>query len=337
MTGDRVEGSVGRGPQFDLDHLPDTLEYVGEFGSELILFLPFVTWLARAGLLKDRRIVTYGGMRCFYEHLGCAGLIEKPGRRTYVPPHERPDWLPVRNEHDFDTRQASPRHMRPDLRPRFRAMNLHREIGSPARPLLIIHNKHNNEWGKGPVNHIPIDTLETIFRVLKSDFTIVYIRHGMGPAEGGFVEDHLGTVPGFDDHALLRRHPEVLGFDDLFADYRAATGDDDLNRFKAMLLARCHRFISSQGGGAYQMSLFDGALFVVLHREGQEEHWEYFPGHFAFMARVPALLAVCRNDDDLIRAIPLFSGSFMADDRCLPAPGVAPILAALSPATIRQR
>jgi hypothetical protein len=52
---------------------------------------------------------------------------------------------------------------------------------------------------------------------------------------------------------------------------------------------------------------------------------------------VPPLLAVCRNDDELIRAIPLFTGSFMANDRCLPAPGAAPILAALSPATIRTR
>jgi hypothetical protein len=56
-----------------------------------------------------------------------------------------------------------------------------------------------------------------------------------------------------------------------------------------------------------------------------------------FLAPVPPLLAVCRNDDELIRAIPLFTGSFMANDRCLPAPGAAPILAALSPATIRTR
>ena len=329
--------AVARAASIDVANLPETLEYVGEFGPELVLFLPFMTWLAREGALRNRRIVTYRGMRCFYEDLDCAELIEKPGARSYVPPQQRSDWLPVKNEHDFDTRQASPRHLCPDLRTRFRVMKLSREIGSQARPLLIIHNKYANEWGEGPINHIPIATLDTIFRVLKHEFTIVYIRHGMAPPEGGFVEDHNETLPGFDDRDLLQRHPEVLGFDELFAEHRAATGDDDLNRFKTMLLARCHRFISCQGGGAHQISLLNGSLFIVLHRRGSEEHWAYSTGYYSFLAKVPPMLAVCRNDDELIRAIPLFIGSFMAHDRCLPAPGAAPILAALSPATISQR
>jgi hypothetical protein len=329
--------TVARAPLAEAATLPETLEHTGEFGPELVLFLPFVTWLAREGLLRNRRIVTYRGMRCFYDDLDCAELIEKPNARSYVLPQNRPDWLPVKNEHNFDTRLASSRHLCPDLRARFRAMKLSSEIGSEARPLLIIHNKYSNEWGEGPVNHIPIATLDLIFRMLKHEFTIVYIRHGMVPPEGGFVEDHNETLPDFDDRGLLQRHPEVLGFDELFANHRAATGVDDLNRFKAMLLARCHRFISSQGGGAHQIALLSGSLFVVLHRRGSEEQWAYFPGYYSFLAPVPPLLAICRNDDELIRAIPLFIGSFVVNDRCLPAPGAAPILAALSPATISQR
>jgi hypothetical protein len=227
---------------FDLANLPETLEYVGEFGAELVLFLPFMTWLAREGLLRNRRIVTYRGMRCFYEDLDCTELIERPDLRGYVPPHQRPDWLPVKNEHDFDTRQPSSRHLCPDLRARFRAMKLNREIGDRTRPLLIIHNKYTNEWDNGPINHIPIATLAVIFRVLKYEFTILYIRHGMNPPEGGFVEDANTMLPGLDDRGLLQRHPEVLGFDELFAEYRASTGGDDMNRFKAMLYASCHRF-----------------------------------------------------------------------------------------------
>jgi hypothetical protein len=332
-----TSSSVPQSVLIDIANLPSTLEFVGEFGSELVLFLPFLTWLSREGLLKKRRIVTYRGMRCFYEDLDCAELVEKRGLRRYVPPQDRPYWLPVKNEHDFDGRQPSPRHLFPDLRARFRAMKLGVEIGSPTRPLLIIHNKHTNEWGEGPINHINIPTLDKIFSVLKHEFTIVYIRHGMAPLDAGFNEDHLETLPGFDDRGLLKRHPDILTFDELFAEHRAVTGDHDLNRFKMMLLARCHRFISCQGGGAHQMALLNGSLFVVLHRRGLEEHWAYFPGYYSFLAPSPPLLSVCRNDDELIGALPLFAGSFIANDRCLPGPGAAPILDSLSPATIRAR
>ncbi len=317
--------------------LPETLDYIGEFGPELILFLPFVTWLARQGMLRGRRIATYRGMRCFYEDLDCAGIVEKPDKREYVRPQDRPFWLPVKNEHDFDTRRASPFHLYPDLRARFGAMQLGIDIGSPARPLLIIHNKHNLEWKTGPINCIPLDALDAIFRVLKHDFTIVYIRHGMAPPEGGFVDDHNDALPGYDDAALLLRHPEVHGFDRLFDAYRAASGDDDVNRFKAMLLARCHRFISSQGGGAHQIAMFSGSLLVVLHRRGFEEQWAYYPGYYSFLAPVPPVLAVCRTEAELMRALVLFGGSVVVNDRCLPGPAAAPILAALSPATISQR
>lgn len=320
-----------------VDALPETLEYEGEFGAELVLFLPFVTWLSREGLLKNRRIVTYRGMRCFYEDIACAELIEKREDRRYVPPTQRPAWLPVKNEHDFDKGQPSTRHFCPDLRSRFRAMPLSCGLEGESRPLLIIHNKHANEWGKGPVNAIGMATLDAIFCALKHEFIIVYMRHGMAEADSGYVGDHNEVFCDFDDRALLRRHPDVLVFGDLFATHRRATGDADLNRFKMALMARCHRFISSQGGGAHQIALLSGSMFVVLHRWGFEEHWAYDEGYYAFMARVPPLLAVCRNDQDLIRAIQLFPGSVVVGDRCLPGRGAAPILAALAPDSLSRR
>lgn len=320
----------------DLANLPETLEFAGEFGTELVLFLPFLTWLSREGLLRNRRIRIYRGMRCFYEDLDCAELIEKSDRRVYVKPSERPEWLPVKNDHNFDTRQRSPRHLFPDLRQRFRAMPLSRELGSKERPLLIVHNKHDNEWRAGPVNCIPLDALDVLFHVLKHHFTIVYIRHGMLDS-GSFVRDHTATLPDFDDRGLLERHPEVLGFDELFLQHRNETGDDDMNRFKMMLLARCHRFISSQGGGANQISLLNGSLFVVLHRRGREARWAYSQGHYTFHASVPPLLAVCLDHEELLRAIPIFIGSFVVSDRCLPTPAAAKILDQLSPRTIRKR
>lgn len=127
--------------------LPDELEYIGEFGAELVLFLPFCAWLSKAGLLKNRRIRTYRGMRCFYDDLDCLEIVEKDQPRTFVPPQDRPSsWLPVRNEHNFDERERPALHLYPDLRSKFCNLSLAPEIGTAQRPLLIIHNKHDKEW-----------------------------------------------------------------------------------------------------------------------------------------------------------------------------------------------
>src|SRR5262245_33613763 len=108
--------------------LPDVLEYTGEFGAELVLFLPFCEWLSSQRLLSNRSICTYAGMRCFYERLDLGTLIEKEEERRYVPPNKRPCWMPIRDEHRFDVR-ISKRFLRyPDLRARFSRYRVPRQI-----------------------------------------------------------------------------------------------------------------------------------------------------------------------------------------------------------------
>ena len=35
------------------ENLPEKLEYIGEFGSEIVLFIPFLRFLNKKGLLKN--------------------------------------------------------------------------------------------------------------------------------------------------------------------------------------------------------------------------------------------------------------------------------------------
>jgi hypothetical protein len=42
--------------------LPNTLEFRGEFGSELACFLPFVYWLHSIGAMSGKTVLTYAGM-----------------------------------------------------------------------------------------------------------------------------------------------------------------------------------------------------------------------------------------------------------------------------------
>jgi len=272
-------------------------------------------------------------MRCFYDELDCLEVLEKDEPRRWVPHQERPSWLPVKNEHTFDGLGRPAEHIYPDLRAKFAKLRLLPEIGTADRPLLIVHNKHNVEWGSGPVNHIPLATLDALFGSLERDFTVVYIRHGIAPMEPGFSPDHNVALP-FADREVLARHPDVLCFDDLYAAHRAQGGTQDLNTFKNVLYSRCYRFLSSQGGGSYQMALFSGSLLVILHRRGREEILSYAGGFFNFMATVPPKLAICRTENQLLRALPLFASTTVSQDKLLLSPANERLLADFAPSSV---
>lgn len=314
---------------------PETLEYTGEFGAELVLFFPYCAWLSQAGLARDRKIKTYAGMRTYYEDLGFAEIVEKDSRRDYVHPDQRPAWLPIRNEHEY-VRGRSPYHFFPDLRLRYAKLDWVYNLIPQDRPLLIIHNKYAMEWGEEPVNFISPDTLSYLFELYRDWFQIVYIRHG-SKAVRGFSEDHNRVLKEFGDLDLLREFKDVIWFDDLFERHLAAGGRDDVNCFKNALYSRAFRFITTQGGGAHHIAMFSGSAIVLLHRRGSELNGAYNHGYYNFMARVPPILGVCRNERELMLGAHMFLGSDANQDRIfLPAHSIR-TLSALSPATARNR
>lgn len=316
--------------------LPDTLDYEGEFGAELLLFLPFVTWLSKAGWLRTRRLRIYQGMRCFYDDLDCLELVEKNQLRVDVPPAYRLASLPVKDEHTFDGIGRSPFHMDPDLRRKFVARSIPAVIETPAKPLLIVHNKHNAEWYRAPVNYISLDALDAMFRALTPHFTVVYIRHAVSDVPAGFSADRVRALP-FDDRTVLAQHPDVWPFDDLYAAYKATGGPDDFNTFKNVLYSRCYRFISVQGGGAHHIACFSGSLLMVLHRKGNEDRWAYRDGYYRFVSNPAPRLAVCCNDAELIQGLDLFIDSAVCDRQILLASRHERLLHQLSASTLSDR
>jgi len=317
--------------------LPDTLEYSGEFGPELVLFLPFVRWLARTGRLGTRTVLTYRGMAPFYAGLGIAALLEKDAPREWVPPDRRPRWLPVRNEHDFDGRGRPDAHDYGDMRATFAATPLPdalvAELGD--KPLLIVHNKVADEWGLGPINFIPLGVLETLFATLADAFTIVYIRHGKRALSATFSQDH-NQVRDFDDAALLAKFPRVLDFDDLFDRHGEAFGGA-INLFKARLYAVCYHFMTSQGGGAAQIAQYSGSLIAIMHRKGQEQRWAYAPGYYQFMAEPPPTLLLCASGRELKSTFAAFKRSIFDERRVVLAPEDSGLAVTLSIDDIAKR
>jgi hypothetical protein len=294
-------------PQSILRKLPETLEYTGEFGAELVLFTPFCEWLSSRGLLRNRSLRIYAGMRCFYDQMKCRAIIEKDEDRRYVAPAKRPDWMPIRNEHTFDT-AISNRFLRyPDLRARFSSCAVPHEIAHSTKPLLVVHNKYNIEWDRGPINCIPLRALDKLFGELKSRYTVVYVRHGATVAPG-YSRDH-NTPLMLDETKVLRRHPTVLNFDDLYRRGSLCGQASDFNTFKNAIYSRCYHFISSQGGGAHHIALYSGSLIAILHKEGRELEWAYSSGYYGFMADPPPIRVICRHEHELDHLAPIFATS----------------------------
>jgi hypothetical protein len=314
------------GLESHLRNLPEVLDYTGEFGAELVLFLPFCEWLSSQGILRDRTIRTYAGMRCFYERLRCRAIIEKTEDRRYLPPGRRPEWMPIRDEHKFDISISKRFFSYPDLRSRFSKYKLPKAIARSKYPLLVIHNKYNIEWESEPVNYIPLVSLDKIFSHLKSVYTIVYVRHSDDPGPG-YSQDHNTMLP-LNDAEVLNRHPTVLNFEEL---YKHRTSEYDLNTLKNAIYSRCYHFISAQGGGAHHMALFSGSLIAILHRGGHESEWAYSSGYYGFMADPPPTRAICSDEDDLECVVPIFSNSRLVKGKLHVGSAVEHILHRLSP------
>jgi hypothetical protein len=258
------------------------------------------------GRLKYRRVVSYAGMRPFYYFLNKENYAEKSEQRRYVPFEDRPTYWPNWGELSL---QPSLFAQFPDYRRVYE-----RRFGSDFdKPILVVHNKHCLEWDIGPVNFMPVDTLDRMFTLLKQKFQIVYFREGFGSIDLGvlgYSADHNIPYP-FDDEALLRQHPDVIVFERLAAAGRSRAS---YNELKLAVFADCKNFISSQGGGAHMIAMFSDSVLVILHRAGFELRGTYVKGFYRFAANPPPVLLVTRSSRELEEAAGIFQYRHDAKD-----------------------
>lgn len=135
-------------------------------------------------------------------------------------------------------------------------------------PLLILHNKFNQEWGEEPTNFIDIPTLLYLMDMLKGRYTIVYMRPYTSQHLRGYIGDmNLDLV--FDDHEQIRlHHPEVHLAHELLDQHPEMA---DFNQLQLALHAQADAFISVLGGNAIIASYFAGTN-IIYAVNGQEAH-----------------------------------------------------------------
>ncbi len=286
--------------------LPDTLEFRGEFGSELACFLPFIYWLHSIGGMNDRKILTYSGMRPFYYFLSPEQYTEKSERRRHYQTYNRSPFTPNIDEH---IAFRKPLEFYPDYRSVYR-----NAIFRMDRPILVIHNKYNKEWDGGPVNHLGLELLDKLLGELRHHFFCVYIRPGISTRPSDFSED-ANTVFEFDDRDVLSSYDDVLIFDDLASRFN---GGSKYNLLKNLLYANTHHFICAQGGASYHPAMFSGSCIAVNHKVGLETQFAYAHGLYRHLSNPCPIMLITKNDDSLLEAaFALTRSKVMVDRVCL--------------------
>jgi hypothetical protein len=256
---------------------PEQLVVTAEFGFELLVYACYFYWLHRRGLLFQHTITTYPGMRSFYWFLPDRRVKEVARQRTG---HSRPSLFlhnPQEHVKDFDYRywEALP------LRRHYSRVARQLLLPPSDKPLLIIHNKYNSEWGGAPVNYIPPDQLRELVAVLAPTYQLVYIRP-VG-TESGFSWDHNRLVASFPDYEVLPAH--VWQLNEL---HQQCAPHLTYNEFKIRVYCRATCFIGTQGGSSHFAAFFGGRQ-LILHVRGSESRSGAYEGWYHRLCSNPAL------------------------------------------------
>jgi len=275
------------------------LEYRGEFGAEITTFIPFVAWLKNGGYLAGRRIVTYAGMRPYYFFLDESEIEERLELRSWLPVSER--YWPANSTY---TATASPWHVYPDYRRHY--MQSGRRFD---RPVLFIQNKFAVEWGEGPVNYIPLDSLRRLLELTATKFDVVYSR----PRERAFgYSSDENTACDYPDRAVIGQFPHVTDFE---AECQATARN--YNQAKLEVLAQSHLFVAVQGGGAHLLACFGNSLLLLLHNAGDEYPHAYKHGPYKYLSAPAPKLLVALNTEEFKSGIEIVGNAVLQGSKLL--------------------
>eukprot|EP01059_Diplonema_ambulator_P014364 TRINITY_DN2524_c1_g1_i2.p1 TRINITY_DN2524_c1_g1~~TRINITY_DN2524_c1_g1_i2.p1 ORF type:complete len:381 (+),score=105.80 TRINITY_DN2524_c1_g1_i2:1098-2240(+) len=157
------------------------------------------------------------------------------------------------------------------------------------KPILVISNKYQREWGKNPINFIPVDVLLRMVDLLLPHYTIVYSR----PGNDHIAPDGSRHIDLDEKDAL--REKGVLLMDDLYTSCQQAWPVSyPYNQFQMWVFANSERFIAVQGGNSVLASYMAGPtglvhVYIVQGKELQGETigtwYSQFSGAYVRMYR----------------------------------------------------
>ena len=161
------------------------------------------------------------------------------------------------------------------------------------KPICVIANRYNREWGKEPVNFFDEVTLDKMFDTLKKKFQIIYIATDL-PKK---YQDNEPSLL-LKDRDVCAKHKEVIIFQDIV--------EESWNTTILKVFANTEYFITMNGGYSILASYFGGKniIFTKWCREvadlGVKSFWRWYPKFSGQSVRV------ARSEKDLLNKIDWF-------------------------------
>jgi hypothetical protein len=259
-------------------HLP-------EFGYELISSLPYCYSLYKKGKLGD----TISGLdtTCLY-FFNSGKHTEVMDKRGW---HNMPKLCDAKfpnigiHTPELDMDNFLP----PPLKEHYESKKIVFE-----KETIVICNRYNLEWGDDPINFIDIETLKSLFILLKDDYQIVYINL---KGDSRYYDDAPPLELG--DFDLIKNYykDDVIVIQDLFKDY-----DTTFNDLQMRVFAGCSKFVTSNGGQSILTSYFGGEniIFTKKCREILPEINSFYRWYHKFGN---SIIKVVNTENELIEII----------------------------------
>lgn len=231
------------------------ISFQGEFAPELQFVLPFAYWHYKNGTLKKTTSSKYTRELYFFseDHEELFDIRSNEGNYNYEIPR-------VLYSHDYDITKWLP----VPLKEKYQ-----NNIYVWEKPILIIANRYNMEWGQAPISYFSIPMLDFMIKTLKSRYTIVYNR----PRPKNITMDN-SDVYELNEYDWIRdTHPEVVLMEDLYDKNEAKARN--FNHFQLMVYANAERFLSIHGGTCTLASYFGGEN-IIYSKQGPEHYFKCF-------------------------------------------------------------
>jgi hypothetical protein len=247
-----------------------------EFGYELQLVIPYAYYLHKKNLL-DKTISSFMTRELYY-----FSKNHEEKYKTRTPNHPN---VPNINPHVKELNYAE--YVPPPYKSIFK-----NNYFLSDKPLLIIHNKYNEEWGGRPINFINKETLSAIFNHCKK-YRIIYLR-----PQKNIVTDN-SAVFSLDESNLLDLY-KVIDGNKLYENIKNRYNINNFNHFQLLIHSNCNHFISVQGGNCVLASYFGGTN-IIYAKHGSELKCGSYNGHYKKYSNCKILHA--NNYNDFIRLI----------------------------------
>jgi hypothetical protein len=243
------------------------IEYSSEFGPELKFVVPFAYWHFLNGTLL--KTISTKDTSCFYYF--SPNHIEIEIHRRWV------DFkfdTSIPNSQDHSLKYDLAKWSQVPFRDIYKS-----KILQTNKPLLIIANRYNTEWGsENPISFLDLDILDELADLLLTKYQIIYNR----PTKSHIVNDESDILDLGDKQFLREKYgDQVMLLDEIYESSRHL--NISYNELQMLVYAQSKSFISVHGGTSVLASYFQG-INIIYSAAGHEHVCDEFTNFYPLLS-----------------------------------------------------